>query len=142
MAKETKEGKYNKYSIGVNYKKDNLGFNKSWKSTFNTDVLDMNVSGPEPITKYLVKDLLKIKFPGEITLFGNFFMNISDGFQSVAGLYEGNYKGYKAKQLYSSIFDGTRFTPRENNNWYWLGKVTWKLKENMKLDTFGLCTFN
>jgi outer membrane receptor protein involved in Fe transport len=130
---KTKEGNYNKYSFGINYKKDNLGFNKDWKSTFNTDVLDMNFSGPEPITKYLLKDLLKIKFPGNITFFGNFFMNISDGFQSVAGLYEGNYKGYKAKRLYSSIFEGSRFTPRENNNWYWLGKVTWKLKENMKL---------
>ena len=130
---KTKAGSYKKYSFGMNYKKDNLGFNKDWKSTFNTDVFDLNFSGPEPITKYVVKDLLKVNFPGEITLFGNFFMNISDGFQSVPGLYESSYQGYKAKRLFSSIFEGSRFTPRENNNWYWLGKVTWKLKENMKL---------
>jgi outer membrane receptor protein involved in Fe transport len=130
---KTKEGNYDKYSFGISYKKDNLGFNKNWKSTFNTDILELNLSGPEPITKYLVRNLLKTKFPGEITFFGNFFMNISDGFQSVNGLYDGNYRGYKAKRLFSSIFEGTRFTPRENNNWYWLGKLTWKLKENMKL---------
>jgi outer membrane receptor protein involved in Fe transport len=130
---KTKDGNYNKYSFGISYKKDNLGFNKNWKSTFNTDVFELNLSGPEPITKYLVKDLMKIKFPGEITLFGNFFMNISDGFQSVNGLFDNNYPGYKAKQLYSSIFEGTRFAPRENNNWYWMGKITWKIKTNMKL---------
>jgi outer membrane receptor protein involved in Fe transport len=130
---KTKEGNYDKYSFGVSYKKDNLGFNKNWHSTFNTDILELNLSGPEPITKYLVKNLLKAKFPGEVTFFGNFFMNISDGFQSVSGLYDANYPGYKAKRLYSSIFEGSRFTPRENNNWYWLGKMTWKLKENMKL---------
>ena len=130
---KTKEGNYGNYSFGVSYKKDNLGFNKNWKSTFNTDVMEMNLSGPEPITKYLIKNLLKIKFPGEITFFGSFFMNISDGFQSVNGLYDAGYPGYKAKQLFSSIFEGTRFAPRENNNWYWMGKLTWKIKTNMKL---------
>jgi outer membrane receptor protein involved in Fe transport len=130
---KTKEGNYDKYSFGISYKKDNLGFNRNWKSTFNSDILELNLNGPEPISKYLVKNLLKTKFPGELTFFGNFFMNISDGFQSVNGLYDAGYPGYKAKRLYSSIFEGTRFTPRENNNWYWLGKVTWKLKENMKL---------
>ena len=85
---KTKEGSYSNYSFGISYKKDNLGFNENWKSTFNTDVFEWNLSGPEPITKYLLKNLMKIKFPGEITLFGNFFMNISDGFQSVNGLYD------------------------------------------------------
>lgn len=130
---KTKDGSYNKYSFGISYKKDNLGFNRNWKSTFNTDILELSLSGPEPITKYLVKNVMKLKFPGELTFFGNFFMNISNGFQSVAGIIDGNYPGYKAKQLNSSIFEGTRFAPRENNNWFWLGKITWKLKENMKL---------
>ncbi len=130
---KTKEGNYGNYSFGISYKKDNLGFNKNWKSTFNTDVLELNLSGPEPITKYLLKNLMKIKFPGEVTFFGNFFMNISDGFQSVNGLYDADYPGYKAKQLFSSIFEGTRFAPRQNNNWYWMGKLTWKIRTNMKL---------
>ena len=130
---KTKEGNSDRYSIGLSYKKDNLGFNKNWRSTFNTDAAEINLSGPEPITKYLVKDLLKIKFPGDLTIFGNFLMNVSDGFLSVPELYSDTKTGYKANQLFSSIFEGTRFAPRQNNNWYWLGKLTWKIRPNMKL---------
>ncbi len=131
---KTKDGEYNKYALGLTYKRDNLGFNKNWKSNFNTDLLEVNLSGAEPITKYLLKNLLKMKFPGDITFFGNFTMNVSDGFLSVPGLFDNNtITGYKAKQLVSSIFGGTKFAPKQNNNWYWLGKVTWKIKPNMKI---------
>jgi hypothetical protein len=130
---KTKDGNYNRYSVNLTYKRDNFGFNKDWKSTFNTDIFEANISGPEPLTKYFVKSLLGINLPGEITLYGNFFMNISDGFTSIVNLRPGEKSGFKAAQLNSSIFGGTRFAPRQSNNWYWLGKVTWKLKENMKV---------
>lgn len=130
---KTKEGSYNSLNLGITYKKDNLGFNKNWKSTSNTDILEFNLSSPEPITKYLFNKVLKLKIPGEITFFGNFLMNISDGYLSVPGLYDNTVSGFKAKQLNSSIFEGTRFAPRQNNNWFWLGKITWKIKENMKI---------
>lgn len=130
---KTKDGAYDKYSLSLSYKKDNLGFNKDSRSSFNTDIFEANVSGPEPLTKFLFKNLLGVNLPGEITFFGNFLMNISDGFTSVAGLTDRETSGYKANQLYSSIFKGTKFAPRQNNNWYWLGKATWKIKENMKL---------
>jgi len=129
---KTKDGNYEKYSVNLSLKKDNLGFNDGWTSNFNTDLFEANLGGPEPITKYLFNKLLGIKLPGQLTFFANFFMNISDGFTSVPGLYE-SYPGYKAKQLVSSIFGGTRFTPRQFNNWFWLAKVTWKLRENMKI---------
>lgn len=130
---KTKDGAYDKYNVNLTYKRDNLGFNKESKWSFNSDMFEANLSGPEPFTKYLLKNLLKIKLPGEITFFGNFMMNINDGFTSIPGLFDENNPGYKAKQLNSSIFEGTRFAPRQNNNWYWLGKMTWKLRENMKI---------
>lgn len=123
---KTKEGSFDRYSFGVSYKRDNLGFNKNWSSTFNTDILEVNLSGAEPISKYLLSKLMKLKFPGTLTFYGNFYMNVSDGFTS-------EVSGFKAKQLNSSIFYGTMFAPRQNNNWFWLGKLAWKLKENMKL---------
>jgi outer membrane receptor protein involved in Fe transport len=129
----TKDGEYEKYSANLSYKKDNLGFNKNWKSNFNTDLFEANLSGPEPITKYILKNLFGLKIPGEITLYGNFMMNISDGYTSVKNLYPGESSGYKAEQVISSIFEGSRFAPRQNNNWYWLGKITWKIKQNMKI---------
>ena len=44
----TKDGEYKKYSLNLSYKRDNLGFNKDSKSSFNTDIFEANFSGPEP----------------------------------------------------------------------------------------------
>ncbi len=121
----TKEGKYNDLNFYVSYKRDNFGVNKNSGTSFNTDILEMNLSGPEPISKFLFK-ALNIKTPGEITLFGSFFMGLSDGFFV-------NNGGQKANQVYSSTFGGSKYAPRQDNNWYWLGKATYRLNETMKL---------
>ncbi|MBS1550992.1 MAG: TonB-dependent receptor [Bacteroidetes bacterium] len=120
----TKEGKYDKVNFFLSYKRDNFGVSKNSGSSFNTDILEMNLSGPEPISKFLFK-ALKLKSPGEITLFGSFFMGLSDGFFV-------NNGGYKAKSVNSSTFGGTRFSPRQDNSWYWLGKATWRFNPTMK----------
>ena len=49
----TKEGKYDEYNFYLSYKRDNLGFNKNSTTSFNTDIIEANLSGPEPISKYL-----------------------------------------------------------------------------------------
>ena len=121
----TKEGKYNDVNFYISYKRDNFGVNKNSGTSFNTDILEMNLSGPEPISKYLFK-ALNIKTPGEITLFGSFFMGLSDGFFV-------NNGGQKASQVYSSTFGGSKYAPRQDNNWYWLGKATYRLNQTMKL---------
>lgn len=121
----TKEGRYDDVNFYISYLKDNFGTGKNSGTSFNTDVLEMNLSGPEPITKYLLKSL-NIKSPGEITLFGNFFMGLSDGFYVNEG-------GKKASQVYSSTFGGSKFAPRQDNSWYWQGKITWKFNPTMKL---------
>lgn len=121
----TKEGKYNDINFFLSYKRDNFGVSKNSGSSFNTDIVEMNLSGPEPITKFLFS-ALGIKPPGEITLFGSFYMGLSDGFYV-------NNGGYKASQVRSSTFGGTRFSPRQDNNWYWLGKATWRMQPTMKL---------
>ena len=121
----TKEGKYNDVNFYVSYKRDNFGTGKNSGTSFNTDILEMNLSGPEPISKYLFK-ALNIKSPGEITLFGSFFMGLSDGFFV-------NNGGQKANQVYSSTFGGSKYAPRQDNNWYWLGKATYRLNQTMKL---------
>lgn len=121
----TKEGKYDDVNFFISYTRDNFGVNKNSGTSFNTDILEMNLSGPEPISKYLF-NALNIKTPGEITLFGNFFMGLSDGFYV-------NNGGKTASQVYSSTFGGTSFSPRQDNNWYWLGKLTWKITPTIKL---------
>ncbi|HQY21387.1 MAG TPA: TonB-dependent receptor [Ignavibacteria bacterium] len=122
----TKEGRYDEVNFYLSYKRDNFGVEKNSGWSFNTDILEMNVSGPEPITKYLF-NALGIKTLGEITLFGNLYMGLSDGFYVNEG-------GDVANQLNSSIFGGTKFAPRQDNNWYWNAKATWRLTETMKLN--------
>ncbi|HEX2787904.1 MAG TPA: TonB-dependent receptor [Ignavibacteria bacterium] len=121
----TKEGRYERYNTYISYKRDNFGSSVNSGTSFNTDIFEMNLSGPEPISKFLLKSL-GVNIPGEITFFGNFFMGFSDG-------YYVNTTGKKANQLYSSTFGGTRFAPRQDNNWYWLGKITYRITPQMKL---------
>ena len=120
---KTREG-HDKYSGSISYKRDNFG-NTSSFNVFNLEVLEANLSGPEPITKYLFPSL-GIKVPGEISLFGSFYMGTSDG------ITQGYYKP-TAKQLYSSTFYGTKFAPKAENSWFWLGKITYKISPTMKL---------
>jgi outer membrane receptor protein involved in Fe transport len=130
----TKEGRFNEYTMFFSYTRDNLGFNKNTNPSFNTDIVEFNLSGPEPITKYILP-ALKIKPPGEITFFGNFYMGLSDGFYvnrlKSEGLYQSDFA--KSKSIYSSVFGGTRFAPRQDNNWFWLGKLTWRFTPQMKI---------
>ncbi|MEZ4690730.1 MAG: carboxypeptidase regulatory-like domain-containing protein [Ignavibacteria bacterium] len=58
----TKEGKYDNVNFYLSYLRDNFGTGKNSGTSFNTDVVEMNLSGPEPITKYLL-NALNIKTP-------------------------------------------------------------------------------
>ncbi len=120
---KTREGG-EKYSGSISYKRDNFGFKDSYH-VFNTDVLESNFSGPEPITKYLLP-ALGLKIPGELTFFANFYMGITDGITQ-------GYNKATATQLYSSTFHGSKFAPRSENSWFWLFKLTYKLSSTIKL---------
>ncbi|HDZ58756.1 MAG TPA: TonB-dependent receptor, partial [Ignavibacteriales bacterium] len=121
---KTREGK-DKFSGSITYKKDNFGNRKSY-NVFNTDVVEASLSGPEPITMFILP-AIGLKIPGELTLFSSFYMGISDG------ITQGYYKP-TAKQLYSSTFHGAKFAPRAENNWFWLFKATYKYSPTLKLN--------
>ncbi len=120
---KTREGG-TEYHGSISYKRDNFG-NTSSNHVFNIDVFEANLSGPEPLTSNLLP-ALGVDIPGNISLFGSFYMGISDGITQ--GLFKPT-----AKQLNSSIFHGTQFAPRAENNWFWLGKVTYNMSPTMKL---------
>lgn len=120
---KTREGG-REYHGSLSYKRDNFG-NRTSNHVFNIDIAEANLSGPEPITSNLLP-ALGLNIPGNISLFGSFYMGISDG------LTQGLFKP-TAKQLNSSIFHGTQFAPRAENNWFWLGKVTYSISPTMKL---------
>lgn len=113
-----------KYTGYVSYKRDNFG-NKDSYHTFNIDVVEANLSGPEPITQKLLP-LLGLELPGKLTFFTSFYMGLSDG------ITQGYYKPTAGK-LNSSIFHGTKFAPRAENNWFGLAKLNYELSSTLKL---------
>lgn len=121
---KTREGSA-KYSGYISYKRDNFG-DKSSSHVFNLDIAEANLSGPEPVFSVLLP-ALGIQIPGEVTFFTNFYVGMSDG------ITQGYYKP-TANQLYSSTFYGTRFSPRAENSWFWLGKITYKYSPTLKFN--------
>ncbi len=103
-----------KYQGSLGIKKDQLGLSNKIARSFNTDIYEATISGPEPITGSLLP-LVGIQVPGTITFFSNLYVGLTDGFM-----------GNQAKQLVSSTFYGSRFAPREDNNWFLLAKLTWR----------------
>ncbi len=132
---KTKEGG-SKYDLFVQYKTDNWGLDKNSKSNFNSDDYEANVSGPEPITSYILP-AIGIDIPGQITLFGSFAAGFTDGQVLWGQRYQNgevvDYKIYLPSHLNSSIFYGTRFAPRLSNAWYGLGKITYKPMQTLKI---------
>ena len=105
-----KEGK-DKFEGSLTYKTDDFGFNSPFN--FNTDLLDFSLSGPA----YFIKSALS-KFgldpSGDFYFFLNTNMNIS------------NTHLDNPQNLYSSSFGKTRFSPRGDNRYLGIFKLTWK----------------
>ena len=120
----TREGG-SKYHGYLSYKRDNFGSTSSY-NVFNIDITEANFSGPEPFTTYILP-AIGINIPGELTFFGSFYGGFSDG------ITQGYFKP-KAKQLYSSTFYGSRFAPKSENSWFWMGKLTYKYSPTLKFN--------
>lgn len=127
----TKEGGET-YHGSLSYKRDHFGeydpgsfligtFSSRNSHSFNTDIGEYSLYGPEPLTS-LVLPALGVRVPGKFTFFANGYVNLSD-----------DYTKRAARQLYSDIFYGTRFAPRQSNNWSGLYKLTWKITPTHKL---------
>lgn len=119
----TREGS-DKFSGYVSYKKDNFGNTESF-NVFNIDIVEANFSGPEPITSIILPSL-GLNIPGNITFFTSGYSGLSDGITQ-------GYTKAKANRVISSTFFGSRFSPRAENSWFWLGKLTYKISPTFKL---------
>lgn len=109
------------YHGSLSYKRDHIGQGEGFFHNFNQDVAEMTLSGPEPITSFLFP-LVGVSNFGALTFFVNAYGGFSDGFM-----------GKQAKQLNSSIFYGTRFAPRQENNLFLLAKLTWKINPTFRI---------
>jgi len=107
---QIKEGK-DEFEGSLTYKTDHFGFNSPFN--FNTDILDFSLSGPAPFIK---KALSKfgLDLPGNLYFFLNTNMNISDTHLD------------HPQRLYSSSYGKTKFSPRGDNRYFGVFKLTWK----------------
>lgn len=128
----TREGT-ERYSGSVSAKRDHFGFNKNSRANWNTDIYDASLSGPEPITAYLLP-ALGLELPGKVSFFGSVFAKQSDDYTRWVEVTDeyGRPAGYIVEAphgLYSSIFPsggGKGFSPRRNNDYSALLKFTYK----------------
>ncbi len=123
----TKDGS-SSYHGGVSYKTDRI-WGKSL-ANFNTDILSATLGGPVP--------LLSAALPGQMSFFGSFNGNVADGYTRWVQVIGSNgmpvgYEAVAPRQLISSIFYGSRFAPRDANDYSWTGKLTWKPEATEKL---------
>jgi outer membrane receptor protein involved in Fe transport len=110
VATEIKEGGEN-FEGSATYKTDDPGFESS--SDFNTDILDLSLSGPVNLFKSGLSRM-GWKVPGNLYFFINGNMNIFNTYLE------------HTSHLYSSTFGKTKFAPREDNRYFGVCKLTWK----------------
>jgi outer membrane receptor protein involved in Fe transport len=132
----TREGT-DRYNGSISYKTDHFGINDDSRANWNTDIADLNVSGPEPLTSYLLP-ALGLQIPGTVSFFGTAYANLSDGYTRWVQQIGQDRKpaGWVIEapgHLYSSIFHGSSWAPRRSNNYSLLSKLTWKPNATMKL---------
>lgn len=115
ISTKTKRGG-DKIEINASYKRDDFGFNKNSRANWNSQVTELNLSGP------FLKKAFKNKVKFSIALRNSF----SDEF----------YKN-PANQVISSLYSNTNWTPFQDNRWSAFVKVNYDLKNNKKF-TFSL----
>ena len=103
---KTKEGSVEHYAGRLSYKTDDFGLFKS--SDFNSDVTELQLSGPIP-------------FSHKTSFFMSGYTNLSDTYLP------------HTHDLYSSLFGGNKWAPREANEYSGLFKVTHKFSPTLKL---------
>ncbi len=108
------------------YKSDHLGVFKEEPFSFNTDHYEFNLSGPEPITGKLLP-WINLDVPGKIYLFLNFYTYLSDDYTRATASQLRSSIAPKISLFGHQLTDETTFSPRQNNVWSALFKLTWKI---------------
>ncbi|MDG5766583.1 TonB-dependent receptor [Balneolales bacterium ANBcel1] len=110
------------YSGYFSHKRDNPGRMTSTSSNFYTDIFEFSLGGPVETYQSLLP-ALGIDVPGEMTFFVAAQANITNEF----------YK-QTADQIETSLIDNTFWSPRQDNRWSAMGKLTWNIRPSMRME--------
>lgn len=121
VAVQTRDGG-EKFTGSFTHKRDNFGTDNSRQSNFYSDIYELNFGGPEPISEYLLP-ALNLNIPGDIYFYLTSQISLSNEFTKIS-----------ADQVQSSILETNFFTPRQDNRWNGMMKLTYKIKSGMRLE--------
>ena len=105
------------------HKRDNPGRMTSATANYFTDTYEFNMGGPEPITSALLP-ALGLTLPGKMTFFLSSQMFTTNEFMRNT-----------ADQVNTSIISSDFWSPRQDNRWSGMLKVTYRIKPNMRLES-------
>ncbi|MFO7845679.1 MAG: TonB-dependent receptor [Balneolaceae bacterium] len=118
---QTRDGSEN-YEGSFNHKRDNLFEDNNRSSNFYTDNYELTLGGPEPITSEILP-LANLDIPGELYFYFTGQISLSNEFTKTS-----------ADQVSSSIVGNNRFSPRQDNRWNGMMKLTYRIKSGMRLE--------
>lgn len=127
-----KEGR-EKYEGSFKYSSDNWGLSKDVLSHYLTDQIEFNIGGPSLILERLVGQF-GIDLPGKFSFFTNAYGKFYDSQLPVASkLYpHRNWKSLPGMSEDMADELMQKLTPRENNDWHFLYKLTWAINPQRK----------
>lgn len=111
-----------KYAGFIAHKRDNPGRMTGSSANFYTDIYEFNFGGPEPITNSLLP-ALGIEIPGNLYFFSAGQINFTNEFTRNT-----------ADQVQSSMIDNTFWSPRQDNRWSGMLKLTYRIKPGQRLE--------
>lgn len=118
---KTRDGTDN-YSGSFAHRRDNPGRMTSSEQNFFSDTYELTLGGPFPITKNLLP-AVGLNLPGNMY----FFMTAQASFSN-------EFTRNAADQVRTSLIDNTFWSPREDNRWNGMFKLTYKIKPGMRLE--------
>ena len=128
-----KEGR-DTFEGAFKYVSDNWGMADDVISHYNTDRIEFNLGGPDPFLELLPKKL-GIDLPGKFSVFFNGYGKVYDGNLPVAGSLSPHRNWTPPPWMSEQSADNflQSLSPRSNNDWHILYKVTWDISAKRKL---------
>jgi len=117
----TQEGGQN-YAGYFSHKRDNPGRMTATSSNFFTDIYEFSLGGPVQLYQSVLP-ALGINTPGTMTFFVAAQANVTNEF----------FKN-TADQVQTSLIDNTFWSPRQDNRWSAMGKLTWRIRPSMRFE--------
>lgn len=110
-----------KYAGSLTHKRDNPGSNTAASQNFFFDIWEMSLGGPSTLFEKVLPSI-GLNLPGKVYFFVSAQTSMQDEFTKVS-----------ASQVRSSSVENMFWSPRQDNRWNGMLKLTWNVKPGLKV---------